>query len=112
MPVLRSLRARFEKERPLEGSRVGACLQVTAETAVLVRALVAAGAEVALCAANPLTTQDEVAAALAAEGLQVRATRSEDVDKWAQNVRETAEWGPKITLDDGADLLTLLHERE
>ena len=112
MPVLRSLRERFERERPLQGTRVGACLQVTAETAVLVRALAAANAEVAICAANPLTTQDEVVAALVAEGFQVRATRSEDVDKWAQNVRETADWGPQITLDDGADLLSLLHERE
>jgi adenosylhomocysteinase len=112
MPVLRSLRARFEGEQPLAGLRVGACLQVTAETAVLVRALAAAGAELALCAANPLTTQEDVAAALTGEGLDVRATRSEDVDRWAQNVRETADWGPQITLDDGADLLTLLHERD
>ena len=63
MPVLRSLRARFESERPIDGIRVGACLQVTAETAVLVRTLAAAGAELALCAANPLTTQEDVAAA-------------------------------------------------
>src|SRR3954452_18669554 len=112
MPVLRSIRERFEGERPLAGLRVGACLQVTAEAAVLVRTLAAGGAEIALCAANPLTTQPEVATALSGDGLQVRATRSEDVDTWAQNVRETADWGPQLTLDDGADLLTLLHERE
>lgn len=112
MPVLRSLRERFERERPLDGQRAGACLQVTAETAVLVRTLAAAGAELALCAANPLTTQDDVAAALAEDGVPVRARRGEDPDSWAAHVRETADWGPKITLDDGADLLTLLHERE
>jgi adenosylhomocysteinase len=112
MPVLRSLRERFERERPLQGLRVGACLQVTAETAVLVRALAAAGAQLALCAANPLTTQDEVVAALAADSVPVRARRGDDADTWAEHVRETADWGPTITLDDGADLLTLLHERE
>jgi adenosylhomocysteinase len=112
MPVLRSLRERFERELPLDGLRVGACLQVTAETAVLVRALAAAGAELALCAANPLTTQDEVAAALAEDGVPVKSRRGDDADTWAAHVREVAGWGPKITLDDGADLLSLLHERE
>jgi adenosylhomocysteinase len=77
-----------------------------------VRALSAAGADLALCAANPLTTQDEVVATLAADGLPVSARRGEDVDAWAGHVRETADWGPRITLDDGADLLSLLHERE
>ena len=77
MPVLRSLRERFERERPLEGSRVGACLQVTAETAVLVRTLAAAGAELALCAANPLTTQDEVASALGVNLTELRPDQAE-----------------------------------
>src|SRR3954469_20737168 len=79
MPVLRSVRERLERERPLDGIRVAACLHVTAETANLVRALQAGGAETALCAANPLSTQDEVVAALAEEGTEVRARRGEDL---------------------------------
>src|SRR3954471_4047771 len=83
MPVLRSIRDRLSAERPLEGVRVAACLHVTAETANLVRTLRAAGAQTALCAANPLSTQDEVAAALAEEGTEVRARRGEDLDAYA-----------------------------
>src|SRR4051795_2047332 len=78
MPVLRSVRERFSRERPLEGVVVGACLHVTSETANLVRALAAGGAVVALCASNPYATQDEVAAALAADGTEVHAVRGED----------------------------------
>src|SRR4051812_8991150 len=107
MPVLRSLRERFARERPLEGVSVGACLQVTAETAVLMRTLEAGGAEAGLFPPHPLTTQDEGAADLGGD-----ARRGEDADEWAAHVREVADRGPKITLDDGADLLTLLHERE
>src|SRR3954447_19446005 len=106
MPVLRSIRKRFAGERPLDGLRVGACLHVTAETANLVRALAAGGAEVALCAANPLSTQDDVAEVLGAETV-VRAVHGTDP---APGQREVAEWDPAITLDDGADLLALLHE--
>ena len=106
MPVLRSIRKRFAGERPLDGLRVGACLHVTAETANLVRALAAGGAEVALCAANPLSTQDDVAEVLGAETV-VRAAHGTDP---APGQREVAEWAPTITLDDGADLLALLHE--
>jgi adenosylhomocysteinase len=111
MPVLRSIRERFDKERPLEGVRVAACLHVTAETANLMEALAAAGAEAALCAANPLSTRDEVAAALAAAGVPVQAIRGEDAKAYAEHVVALADWAPHITLDDGADLLTLLHER-
>jgi adenosylhomocysteinase len=109
MPVLRSMRERLTAERPLDGLRVGACLHVTAETACLVRALVAGGAEVALCAANPLTTQDEVAAALAAEGCAVHGRRGEDADAYVAGVVAVVDWAPHVTLDDGADLLALLH---
>jgi adenosylhomocysteinase len=110
MPVLRSIRARFAVDRPLEGIRVAACLHVTTETAVLVRTLVAGGAEVALCAANPLATQDDVAAALAVEdGARVLAVRGEDADAYAGHVAELAASQPDITLDDGADLVGLLH---
>jgi len=111
MPVLRQVRERFAKEKPLRGMRVGACLQVTAETANLIRALRAGGAEAALCAANPLTTQDDVAGALADEGVPVSARRGEDPAAYAANVAAVADFGPQITLDDGADLLLLVHER-
>jgi adenosylhomocysteinase len=112
MPVLRSIRERFAGERPLEGVKVAACLHVTAETANLMLALVAGGARAALCSANPLTVQDEVAAALVGHGVPVQARRGEDADTYARHVGALAEWGPDITLDDGADLLTLLHRWE
>src|SRR5215218_8762758 len=109
MPVLRSIRARLAAERPLGGLRVGACLHVTAETGCLVRALVAGGAEVALASANPLTMQDEVVAALAAEGCAVHGRRGEDADAYVAGVLAVVDSEPQITLDDGADLLTVLH---
>src|SRR4051812_29389545 len=110
MPVLRSIRERFAAERPLDGIRVAACLHVTAETASLVRTLAAGGAAVGLCAANPLSTQDEVVAALSASGdALVRARRGEDLDAYADNVAAVVATGPQVTLDDGADLVTFLH---
>ncbi|MEA2254059.1 MAG: adenosylhomocysteinase [Solirubrobacteraceae bacterium] len=110
MPVLRSIRERFADERPLEGTTVAACLHVTAETANLVRALMAGGAEVALCAANPLSTQDETAAALVeAFGAGVHARRGEGADAYAAHVLACAKRRPHVTLDDGADLVGLLH---
>jgi adenosylhomocysteinase len=111
MPVLRSIRERFAGEQPLAGTKVAACLHVTAETANLMRALAAGGAEVALCSANPLTTQDEVAAALVEDGVPVQAARGEDIEAYAGHVHALAGWSPDITLDDGADLLVLLHEQ-
>jgi adenosylhomocysteinase len=112
MPVLRSIRERFGARRPLDGVKVAACLHVTAETANLMHALVAGGAQAALCSANPLTVQDEVAAALVDQGVPVQATRGEDAEMYAKHVGALAEWGPDITLDDGADLLMLLHRWE
>src|SRR3954467_12459552 len=109
MPVLRSVRERFAAQRPLDGIAVGACLHVTSETANLVRTLEAAGADVALCASNPYATQDEVAAALAATGTEVHAVRGEDADAWASQVAAVVARGPRVTLDDGADLLTAIH---
>ena len=109
MPVLRSIRDRLAAERPLGGLRVGVCLHVTAETACLVRALAAGGAEVALCAANPLTTQDEVVAALTAEGCVAHGRRGEDADAYAAGVIAVVDGAPQVTLDDGADLLSVLH---
>ena len=112
MPVLRSIQERFAEDKPLGGAKVAACLHVTAETATLMRTLVAGGAEAALCSANPLTTQDEVAAALVEAGVPVQARRGEDVESYVRHVHALADWEPKITLDDGADLLMLIHERE
>ena len=109
MPVLRSIRERLAQEQPLAGLRVGACLHVTAETGCLVRALAAGGAEVALASANPLTTQDEVVAALAADGCAAYGRRGEDADAYAQGVVAVVDGAPQVTLDDGADLLTVLH---
>jgi adenosylhomocysteinase len=109
MPVLRSIRERLASERPLDGLRVGACLHVTAETACLVHALAAGGAEVAPAAANPLTTQDEVVAALNAEGCAAHGSRGEDADAYAAGVIAVVDGAPQVTLDDGADLLSVLH---
>ena len=109
MPVLRSIRERFARERPLEGIVVGACLHVTSETAMLARTLAAGGADVALCASNPFATQDDVAAALAAGGIEVHAVRGDDAEAWASRVAAVVARAPRITLDDGADLLTALH---
>jgi adenosylhomocysteinase len=109
MPVLRSIRERFARERPLDGLVVGACLHVTSETAMLARTLAAGGADVALCASNPFATQDDVAAALAAGGIEVHAVRGDDAEAWASRVAAVVARAPRITLDDGADLLTALH---
>ena len=111
MPVLRSIRERFADSQPLAGAKVAACLHVTAETANLMKALAAGGAEPALCSANPLTTQDEVAAALVEDGIPVLAARGEDIEAYVKHVHALAAWAPDITLDDGADLLVLLHEQ-
>ncbi len=109
MPVLGQIRERFERERPLDGLRVAACLHVTAETACLVRTLRAGGAEAALCSANPLSAQDDVAAALAGEGASVYAARGESMDDYAAHVAAVVAAKPNITLDDGADLLSFAH---
>ena len=110
MPVLRQVRERFERERPLDGLRVGACLHVTAETAGLVRTLLAGGAEVALCASNPLSTQDEVAAALVDRyGAEVFAIQGEAPETYYRHIEAICDKRPQVTLDDGADLISVLH---
>src|SRR5580704_16733635 len=110
MPVLAQIRERFAAERPLDGIRVAACLHVTAETANLIRTLIAGGARAALCSANPLSAQDDVAAALViADGVEVRAKHGEDLDTYAAHVRALLEARPQVTLDDGADLLVTAH---
>jgi adenosylhomocysteinase len=111
MPVLRLIRERFEGERPLQGIRIGACLHVTTETANLMRTLQAAGAEVALAASNPLSTQDDAAAALVASyGIAVFARRGEDRDTYYRHLNAVADTRPQITMDDGCDLVSLLHQ--
>ncbi|HEY7962282.1 MAG TPA: adenosylhomocysteinase [Solirubrobacteraceae bacterium] len=110
MPVLAQVRERLARERPLDGVRVGVCLHVTAETANLVRALIAGGAEVALCAANPLSTQDDVAAALVQRhGAQVHGARGESAARYAEHVGALVALEPHVTIDDGADLIATIH---
>jgi adenosylhomocysteinase len=111
MPVLRRIRERFEHQRPLAGMRIAACLHVTAETANLVLTLVAGGAEAALCSANPLSTQDDVAAALVSDhAVEVRAVYGEGLDTYAEHIRALLAGSPQITIDDGADLQVTAHE--
>jgi adenosylhomocysteinase len=109
MQVLATVRERFVKEKPLDGLVVAACLHVTAETANLMLALRDGGAEPLLCASNPLSTQDDVAAALVAEGIPVFAIRGEDADSYYKHINAVLDHAPAITMDDGADLATLLH---
>jgi len=109
MPVLGTIRERFRREQPLAGRRVAACLHVTAETANLMLALRDGGADVVLCASNPLSTQDDVAAALVEEGIPVFAVRGEDNERYYQHIHAVLDTKPDITMDDGADLVTVLH---
>jgi adenosylhomocysteinase len=112
MPVLRAIRARFEKEKPLKGLRVAACLHVTSETANLMRALHAGGADIRLCASNPLSTQDEVAAALVdAYGIATFAIKGEDNDTYYKHIASILALKPQVTMDDGADLVHALHTK-
>jgi adenosylhomocysteinase len=111
MPVLQLVRDRFEKERPLKGLKLSACLHVTAETANLMRTLKAGGADIALCASNPLSTQDDVAAAICKEfEIPVFAIRGEDRDTYYSHLKSALDHKPQVTMDDGADLVSLLHE--
>ena len=112
MPVLALIRERFEKERPLEGVRIGACLHVTTETANLMETLAAGGAEVALCASNPLSTQDDVAAALCDQsGIKTFAIKGEDTETFFRHIDAVLDTRPHITMDDGADMVSVLHKQ-
>ena len=111
MPVLGRVKQRFEKEKPLKGVILGACLHVTKETAVLVQTLKSGGAKVALCGSNPLSTQDEVAAALVKIGVNVYAWRGEAKDEYYWCVNKVIDHKPMITLDDGADLVSTVHSK-
>ena len=110
MPVLSFIRDRFEKEKPLDGVKMSACLHVTAETANLMRTLKVGGADILLCASNPLSTQDDIAAALVVhEGISVYAIHGEDNEMYYSHIKTALEHKPNITMDDGADLVTILH---
>jgi adenosylhomocysteinase len=111
MPVLNQIKRRFEKEKPLKGQVLGACLHVTKETAVLVEAFLAGGAKVALCGSNPLSTQDDVAAALVKKGVQVFAWRGQTTEEYYWCVERVIDQKPMITLDDGADLVGTIHSK-
>lgn len=113
MPVLRMIRERFKKEKPLKGARVAACLHVTTETANLMITLKEGGAELALCASNPLSTQDDVAAALVKfYKIPVFAIKGEDKDTYYKHIYQALEIKPHITMDDGADLISTLHKEK
>jgi adenosylhomocysteinase len=109
MPALASIRRRFAADRPLAGVRIAACLHVTAETGALARTLAAGGAEVRLCASNPLSTQDDVAAALVDDGIAVFAIAGEARETYFRHLRQALEHRPQVIMDDGADLTTLVH---
>ena len=112
MPVLQSIRNRFEKDKPLTGIRIAACLHVTTETANLMRTLQAGGAEVALCASNPLSTQDDVTASLVADfQIPAFAITGEDNDTYYRHIHSVLDIRPHITMDDGADLVSTLHSK-
>ena len=111
MPVINQIKQRFSKEKPLENLTLGACLHVTKETAVLIDALLAGGAQVALCGSNPLSTQDDVAAALVQRGVHVFAWREQTTQEYYWCVEKTIDHNPSITLDDGADLVSTLHSK-
>jgi adenosylhomocysteinase len=113
MPVLRLIRERFNKDKPLKGLRIGCCLHVTTETANLMRTLKAGGARLALCASNPLSTQDDVAAALVVDHkISVFAVRGENNKRYYRHIDDVLDIDPHITIDDGADLVSSLHKRE
>jgi adenosylhomocysteinase len=110
MPVLAAIRERFEREQPLSGYRISACLHVTTETANLMRTLQAGGADAVLCASNPLSTQDDAAAALVDEyGVSVYAIKGEDNDTYYQHIEAAVDHRPHVTMDDGADVIGVLH---
>jgi adenosylhomocysteinase len=111
MPVIKLIRERFSKEKPLKNIRVSACLHVTTETANLVLTLREGGGDVVLCAANPLSTQDDVAAALVEQGIPVNAIKGEDDKTYYKHINTTLDNKPQLTVDDGADLVTTLHSK-
>ena len=111
MPILNAVRARFEKEKPLKGIRIGGCMHITTETANLALTLLAGGADLVMCASNPLSTQDDVAAALTSMGVPVNAIKGEDDATYYKHINTVLDHHPQITMDDGADLVTTLNTK-
>ena len=111
MPVLTLIRERFEKEQPLKGVRIGGCMHITTETANLALTLKAGGADLVMCASNPLSTQDDVAAALTSAGIPVNAIKGEDDATYYKHINTVLDHAPQITMDDGADLVTTLNTK-
>ncbi len=111
MPVLNIIKARFENEKPLKDQTLAACLHVTKETAVLIKVLIAGGAKVALCGSNPLSTQDDVAAALADSGVHVFAWRGQNTEDYYKCIDKVLDFKPTITMDDGADVVGMIHSK-
>ncbi len=111
MGALMKVKERFQKEKPLKGIRIGSCLHITKETAVLIKTLIAGGADVAACSCNPLSTQDDVAAALAKEGVRVWAYKGETKEDYYRFINKVIEFKPQITIDDGMDLVSEIHLR-
>ena len=111
MGALLKVRERFARETPLKGTKVGICLHITKETAVLIKTLIACGAEVAACSCNPLSTQDDVAAALAKEGIRIYAYKGENKEDYYRYLNKVIESKPQITIDDGCDLVTEIHTK-
>src|SRR5918993_773974 len=110
MPVLGQIRDQFDRERPLDGIRIVVCAHITTETANLALALKAGGANAVLCASNPLSTQDEVAAALVEDGIPVFAIKGEDNETYYRHIRAALDHGPQVIVDDGADVVSLIHQ--
>jgi adenosylhomocysteinase len=112
MPVLRTIRERFEREKPLKGIKMAGCLHITAETSNLAKTLKAGGAEVTMCASNPLSTQDDIAAHLVSEGIPVFAIKGEDNATYYKHMSAAVDTGPQVTMDDGADVVAMLHSEK
>ena len=110
MGALLKVRERFGKEKPLKGIRIGSCLHITKETAVLIKTLIAGGADTAACSCNPLSTQDDVAAALAKEGIRIYAYKGESKEDYYKYLNKVIEFKPQITIDDGCDLVSEIHK--
>ena len=110
MGALLKVRERFAKDKPLKGIRIGSCLHITKETAVLIKTLIAGGADVAACSCNPLSTQDDVAATLAQEGIKIYAYKGENKEDYYRYLNKVIEFKPQITIDDGCDLVSEIHK--
>jgi len=109
MGSLMKVKERFQKEKPLSGYKIGIALHPTKETGILVRTLLSGGGDIAICACNPLSTQDDVAAALAKEGVKIFAWKGQTTEEYYKNLRKVVEFKPDITIDDGCDLVSLIH---